>query len=450
MNKLNLSLTNRQLIAVTLVLSAFLGISAFSLFNAFAGSAETAQKQRLLNYVYTLLTAAEISHDGKLHMQESLAEPKFSIPNSGLYAQITSGNKIVWQSPSAIGLFLALPYHPGPSEQLYSQVNLDNGMKLQNLAFGIVWENDDGEHFDYTINVSEDQHMLEAQIDEFQLNLWYWLGGTGLMLLIAQWLILRWSLQPLHKAAADLHAIEAGKQQRLGDDYPSELQQLTRNINNLLDHEQSRRQRYKNSLADLAHSLKTPLALLRSELESCDDVTACKLTGEEQLERINALVDYQLQRAATEGKSNLLAPVSIGEIITKLMNSLKKVYQSKNIHTQCEIERDAMLHADEGDMYELLGNLLENAFKYCDKQVNIVLRQQNRRIIVRIEDDGPGVPAHASADIIKRGRRIDTQIEGQGLGLAIASDIVEAYQGKISVQQSYLGGACFLIELIDH
>lgn len=133
MNKLNLSLTNRQLIAVTLVLTAFLGISAFSLFNAFAGSAETAQKQRLLNYVYTLLTAAEISHDGKLHMQDNLAEPKFAIPNSGLYAQITSGNNIVWQSPSAIGLFLALPYHPGPSEQLYSQINLDNGMKLQNL-----------------------------------------------------------------------------------------------------------------------------------------------------------------------------------------------------------------------------------------------------------------------------------------------------------------------------
>ncbi|HCD05994.1 MAG TPA: histidine kinase, partial [Methylophaga sp.] len=82
MNRLNLSLTNRQLIAVTLVLTAFLGISAFSLFNAFSGSAETAQKQRLLNYVYTLLTAAEISHDGKLIMQDKLAEPKFSIPNS--------------------------------------------------------------------------------------------------------------------------------------------------------------------------------------------------------------------------------------------------------------------------------------------------------------------------------------------------------------------------------
>lgn len=447
MNKSRLSLTNRQLIAITLVLSAFLGISAISLYNAFASSVETAQKQRLLSYVYTLLTAAEISDDGQLIMQENLAEPKFSIPNSGLYAQITSGNRIVWQSPSVIGLFLALPYHPGPSEQLYSRINLDNGMKLQNLAFGIVWENDDGEHFNYTINVSEDQHMLQDQVNEFQRNLWYWIGGIGLLLLIAQWLIYRWSLQPLHQAAADLHAIETGKQQRLGENYPSELQQLTRNINNLLDHEQFRRLRYKNSLADLAHSLKTPLALLRSELESYRDVAP---VAKEQLNRINALVDYQLQRAATEGKSNLLAPVSIGEIVDKIMKSLKKVYQSKQIHTQCGIERDVTLHADEGDMYELLGNLLENAFKYCNQQVNIVLRKQGQNIIVCIEDDGPGVPAHASADIIGRGNRLDSQIEGQGLGLAIASDIVDAYQGQINVQQSYLGGACFLVELPDH
>ena len=447
MSNYRLSLTNRQLIAITLILTAFLGISAISLYNAFASSAETAQKQRLLSYVYTLLTAAEISDDGQLIMQDNLAEPKFSISNSGLYAQITSGNRIVWQSPSVLGLFLALPYHPGPSEQLYSRINLDNGMKLQNLAFGIVWESDNGEHFNYTINVSEDLHMLQDQVNEFQRSLWYWIGGTGLMLLIAQWLIFRWSLQPLHQAAAELNAIETGKQQRLGENYPSELQQLTRNINNLLDHEQSRRLRYKNSLADLAHSLKTPLALLRSELENYRDVAP---GAKEQLNRINALVEYQLQRAATEGKSNLLAPVSICEIVDKIIKSLKKVYQSKQVHTQCEIERDITLHADEGDMYELLGNLLENAFKYCHQQVNIVLRKQGRNIIVCIEDDGPGIPEHASNDIIGRGNRLDTQIEGQGLGLAIASDIVDAYQGQISVQKSYLGGACFLIELPDH
>ena len=193
------------------------------------------------------------------------------------------------------------------------------------------------------------------------------------------------------------------------------------------------------------------MALLRSELESCDDVTACKLTGEEQLERINALVDYQLQRAATEGKSNLLAPVSIGEIITKLMNSLKKVYQSKNIHTQCEIERDAMLHADEGDMYELLGNLLENAFKYCDKQVNIVLRQQNRRIIVRIEDDGPGVPNNQLDKLcepfFRQSDARDRVSGGTGLGLAIAKNAITAHNGTLVLSNKDQGGLCANITL---
>lgn len=444
-----LSLANRLLIAVSLVLGAFLGLSAFSLNNAFKSSAETAQQQRLHNYVMTILTAAELTDTGELLMPEKLLEQKFSIPNSGLYAQITSGDQIIWQSPSAIGLFLALPFHPGPSVEEYSRIDLHNGMKLSNLAFGVVWENDQGEQFDYTINVSEDQLMLEAQTANFQRNLWYWLGGTGLMLLIAQWLILRWSLRPLTGAAKDLHAIETGEHPRLTGEYPMELQQLTQNINNLLDHEQSRRVRYKNSLADLAHSLKTPLAVLRSELENSQDLQHFKHIGQEQLQRINQLVDYQLQRAATEGKSSLLAPVSLGEIIHKVIASLNKVYQQKNIHCQFEIERDAFIHADEGDMYELLGNMLENAYKYCRQRVNIVVQAQHRRVTLRIEDDGNGIPLLAGEDIIKRGRRFDTQVEGHGLGLAIVSDIVEAYEGTIKLEKSYLGGACFVIEIPD-
>ncbi|MCX4189197.1 ATP-binding protein [Methylophaga sp. OBS3] len=397
----------------------------------------------------TILTAAELTNTGELMMPEKLLEQKFSIPNSGLYAQITSGDQVIWQSPSAIGLFLALPFHPGPSVEQYSVIELHNGMKLSNLAFGVVWENDHGLGFDYTINVAEDQLMLEAQTADFQRNLWYWLGGTGLMLLIAQWLILRWSLRPLTGAAKDLHAIETGEHPRLTGEYPMELQQLTQNINNLLDHEQSRRQRYKNSLADLAHSLKTPLAVLRTELDNSQDFDHFKNIGQEQLQRINQLVDYQLQRAATEGKSNLLAPVSLGEISHKIISSLKKVYQQKEIHSQFEIERDAFIHADEDDMYELLGNLLENAYKYCKKQVNIVIQSKNQQVVICIEDDGNGIPLLAGKNIIKRGRRFDTQVEGHGLGLAIVSDIVEAYEGTIKVEKSHLGGACFIIVIPD-
>ena len=150
-----LSLSNRLLIAVTLVLIAFLGVSAFSLNNAFESSAESEQNKRLKNYVYTLLTAAELTNDGRMVMSRDLAEPKFSIPNSGLYAQITSGDDIVWQSTSAIGLFLALPFHPPPSHEEYSTLSLESGMTLTNLAFGLVWESESGKEVDFTINVAE-------------------------------------------------------------------------------------------------------------------------------------------------------------------------------------------------------------------------------------------------------------------------------------------------------
>ncbi|WP_237700443.1 ATP-binding protein [Methylophaga thiooxydans] len=446
----NLSLSTRLLIAVSLVLTAFLGLSAISLNNAFESSAESEQKKRLKNYIYTLLTAAELNEQGELIMSNDLAEPKFSIPNSGLYAQITNERKIIWQSPSALGHFLVLPFNPGPSQEHYAVVDMDAGITLQNLAFGIVWETDTGEEIDYTINVAEDMSTLREQTAGFQRSLWYWLGGTGLMLLIAQWLILRWSLRPLHDAAVDLHAIETGEHRRLNDQYPKELKQLTNNINALLDHEESRRLRYKNSLADLAHSLKTPLSVFRGELAGSRDLNELKQTGYEQLDRISTLVDYQLQRASTEGKSSLLAPVSLGEIIHKIISSLDKVYQTKHIRCQCEIERDAYIHADEGDMYELLGNLLENAYKYCHSQVHIIARSVNDTIFIRVEDDGAGIPMRAEGFVIKRGHRIDTQAEGQGLGLAIVSDIIMAYEGNINLERGHLGGASFVIELPRH
>jgi len=441
----HLSLSNRLLIVISFVLTAFLGLSAFSLNNAFQASTDSAQHKRLKNYVYTLLASADFGEQGWVTMPDNLAEPNFATPNSGLYAQITTGQEIVWQSRSSLGLFIALPKHPGPSNEHLSIIQLNNQVKLINLAYGFVWENDQGKHFEYTINVSEDLNAVSQQKAKFQRNLWYWLGGTGLMLLIAQALILRWGLRPLYDVADDLHAIERGDRKRLLKNYPTELNQLTQNINNLLDHEESRRKRYKNSLADLAHSLKTPLAVFRGELENSIDINQVKHIGNEQLDRISALVDYQLQRASTEGSNSLQAPVSLGDIINKILISLDKVYQAKSIRRQFEIERDVFIHADEGDMYELLGNLLENAYKYCNRRVNVLVVSRLDTIDIHIEDDGNGIPEQAHKEIIKRGKRIDTQIEGQGLGLSIASDIVAAYQGEIKLKDSHLGGANFII-----
>jgi len=441
-----LSLRSRLLFTISLVLTIFLGFSALSLDKAFRSSSDVAHKKQLKNHIYMLLTAADFAESGAIIMPSTLAEPAFSTPNSGLYAQIASKTKTVWQSQSLLGLRLKLPADSKPSEENFSIIKSGNS-ELLNLAYGIVWENNRGQEFEYTLHVTED---LSANLQEkasFRRSLWYWLGGTGLVLLIIQAWILRWGLKPLSDVAEDLSAIENGTQNRLSKDYPTELNRLTRNINTLLDQEQSRQQRYKNALADLAHSLKTPLTVLRNELESDTPLPELKSQSQTQLKQVTNLIDYQLQRAATEGRSTLQAPIAIDIIITKIVSSLNKVYQVKNVHYESRIAPDLKISANEGDMYELLGNVLENAYKYCRHQVILTVTSAHDQITIQVEDDGNGIPLDAQSSILQRGKRMDTQTEGQGLGLAIVSDIVDAYQGTILIGKTNLEGACFIITL---
>ena len=443
-----LSLSKRLLLAVSIILTIFLGFTAFSLNNAFKASYDVTQHKQLKNHIYMLLTAAEFTESGTINMPASLAEPAFSTPNSGLYAQIVNQTNTVWQSGSLLGRALTLPNIQRQQQQHELLYKIDSGSeKLLNLAYSVTWENSKGQEYDFTLHVSQDLKATQQANNEFRLNLWYWLGGTGLGLLLIQILILRWSLRPLSDVADDLQAIENGAENRLSQNYPTELNQLTRNINTLLDQEQSRRQRYKNALADLAHSIKTPLAVLQNELNPNRGELSHKRETDTQLEQIIKSIDYQLQRAATEGRTTLQAPVAISELINKITASLDKVYREKQVKYQSKLDTALTLSADEGDMYELFGNILENAYKYCTSKVNAGIMSDEEHITFYVDNDGAGIPQAAQADILKRGKRMDTQTEGQGLGLAIASDIVDAYQGEISLGKSQLGGACFIITL---
>lgn len=444
-----LSLSNRLFITVSFVLIAFLSISAFSLNTAFQASADSAQQKRLKNYIYSLLTAAQFTESGEVKMPDTLAKPEFSLPNSGLYALVSDEKETVWRSKSLLGFVIEpLLISRNTETEHYSTIELSSDTQVLNLAYRVIWENSIGKQYIFIFNVAEDLATLKQQKMGFERNLWYWLGGTGIALLLVQLIILRWSLRPLNSVANDLRAIESGLQQRLSNDYPTELKQLTKNINALLDHEEFRRKRYQNSLADLAHSLKTPLAVLRSDIESTADLQALQQNSSKQLKQISDLVHYQLQRASTEGKTSLQAPHNIKDIINKLTASLQKVYLAKQVQSHIDIQDDIIIHADEGDLYELLGNLLDNAFKYCQNQVKVTVEHSENVTEIKIEDDGPGIPSELHKDVLKRGRRLDTQMEGQGIGLAIVGNIVDAYQGKIQLSHSQiLGGAKIVISL---
>ncbi len=313
------------------------------------------------------------------------------------------------------------------------------------LYYDVVWERFDGSEQEYLFVVAEDLDVFESQVAGFRRSLWIWLTTIGCLLIVIQLLILRWSLNPLRDIAADLKAIESGTKIRLDDAYPQELQGLAGNLNVLLDSERAHIERYRNTLADLAHSLKTPLSILRGY--SVDDDLAGELRKhlEEQVKRMDNIVKYQLQRAAARGHMQLSVSVDIMSVLTKVVTSLDKVYALKKV--SCHIENNAVVTAclEQGDWFEICGNLLDNAYKWCQHRVDVELSQVQRAgeqwLYIRIEDDGPGIPAEAVEQILQRGVRADENREGHGIGLAVVNELVHFYQGELQVGIAPLGGA---------
>ena len=178
--------------------------------------------------------------------------------------------------------------------------------QLYGLAFGVAWEDDAGTEALYTFTVAEDTTAFEAELESFRSTLWRWLGGMALVLMLAQGVILRLSLLPLRTVTADLKQIERGRADRLEGDYPRELAGLTSSLNSLIAHSKAVQARYRNSLDDLAHSLKTPLAILQSsQPDSSDAPHDSQAIVSEQVERMDEIISHQLQRAAVSGRSTL-------------------------------------------------------------------------------------------------------------------------------------------------
>jgi two-component system sensor histidine kinase PhoQ len=303
-----------------------------------------------------------------------------------------------------------------------------------------------------TFYVAEDVRGISEQVDVYRRTLAIWLGGIGVVLLLLLVAVLRWSLAPLRKVVADLARVERGTQDHLGSAYPVELSGLATSLNSFIDAERDRLARYRNTLSDLAHSLKTPLAVMRSQLESGEDGANLRWTVLEQVGRMDEIVAYQLSRAATSGHQTFAAPLPIEPYAEEIVQSLEKVYAGKGVLCEFDIAPAARFHGDPGDLLELLGNLLENAFKWARHRVLLsahVLpggtgRRAGAEIV--IEDDGPGVDEANVDHLLQRGVRGDERVQGHGIGLAIVQDILRAYQGELRVTRSEaLGGARFAI-----
>lgn len=444
---MNLSLNTRLLLASSVVLVAFLGITGLVLDGAFRASADAALRDRLQGYVYALLAASDLDAHGTLHLPAELPDPRFSLIGSGLYAEVVGrGDKPVWRSKSLLGLTIPFARTPLVGEREFVPLAVEHDLPLLSLAFTVSWETNGHNDQRYTYRVAESLLSFNAEVSHYRRSLWGWLAGAAILLLLAQGIILRWSLAPLRRVAEDVRAIESGSAQRLSGDYPRELRNLTDNLNGLLASADGHLKRYRDSLGNLAHSLKTPLAVLHGALDSETDNATLRATAREQLTGMTRLIEYQLQRAAASGRTPLAAPVEVKPIVEKIVAALTKVYMNKAMQVTLDVEATTTFHGDAGDLTEMLGNLLDNACKWCHQQVRVSAHAlppsaaARSALSITVEDDGPGIRDDLKTLVLQRGTRADETTPGHGLGLAMVQDTVALYRGTLSLGTSPRGG----------
>jgi len=249
-----------------------------------------------------------------------------------------------------------------------------------------------------------------------------------------------WALKPFQKLSQSIRDVESGSIDSLETNYPRELNQIANNINALIVHEREQRSRYRNTLQDLAHSLKTPLTVLTG-LASEIKPDHIKDEVQEQSERMNNLVSYQLQKAVSGGTSPIKQRVAVAPEAERLFDALTKVYHDKSLQFENLVSPDAVFFGDHNDLMEIIGNLCDNACKYGHSKVTIVSTHSTSEgnIIIDVIDDGDGVPEALRKTIFDRGERLDETVEGQGIGLAVVRDIILSYKGSIDWHDSSLG-----------
>ena len=265
---------------------------------------------------------------------------------------------------------------------------------------------------------------------------------STLLTLIAQLVNSYLVIKPIKRFEKEIKSIESGKQEFVKANYPTELLEVKGAINALVQVEKGQKKRYRESLDNLAHSLKTPLAILQGFAESNNSMNEKQsATLVNQVTRMNEIIAYQLRRAVVNDHNANIKRLDIRPILYRLKNSLPKVHHDKFFQIEVNVDENTECRMSQDDLMEVFGNLINNACRFCVDIVTITATHDNDFIIVDIDDDGLGFPDINPSGLLNRGIRADNKTEGQGIGLALSNEIIEAAGGKIELLVSPYVGA---------
>ena len=429
------SIRSRLIVGATAVLVAFVAVAGLAVQQAHADSVRVARFVRLQGTVYLLLAGAELDAAGALVMPAAFPEPRLSLPGSGLYANVVNmARREEWQSASTVGLNPPFQRDVAVGQWRYDTVG-GAGRAFLAASYGVSWAAR-AQAVPLVLSVLEDKAEFDREIKFFDRTLWSWLGGAALLLLLSQAVLLGWGLAPLRRVALEIRRIESGEQAQVEGRYPVEIAALTHNLNLLIEQERVRQTRYREALSFLAHSLKTPLAVLRTALGNPVELPRAV---SEQVRRMDDIVQHQLARAAASGAARFAPYLCLAPILFRIRDSLAKVYAQKDLVISLECLPDLSWRINEGDAFEIFGNLMDNAAKWAHHRVAVKVWREGGRLSARVEDDGPGFSDTQS--ILQLHVRADEQVPGHGVGLAVVNDLVASHQGELTLARSELGGA---------
>jgi signal transduction histidine kinase len=400
----------------------------------------------LRNYLQTTLQdeaqgllGAMVRGPSGIALDDRRMSAAYKRPYSGLYFRIDFADQH-WRSrslwdrelPMAQQLGLQEQLGDGPQGQQWLVYRADYQRFGQQIAIVVAR--------DYT-------PVLDsfAQVQRWVLGLG--IGALVLILLIQRWLITR-ALRPLERTRQQILQLQQGRRNQLDQAVPQELEPLVAQVNHLLVQTEDTLKRSRNALGNLGHALKTPLAVLvslsaRDELKVLPELQGSLQT---QLEQIEQRISRELGRARLAGEALPGAHFVCAKELPELFNTLRMIHGG-HLQLEWQAAPELRLPWDREDLLELLGNLLDNACKWADSRVQLVIQRSADGYQLLIDDDGPGIAEGQREAVLNRGSRLDEQVMGHGLGLGIVRDIVDAWDGQLSLSDSPWAGLRVQISL---
>ena len=444
-----------RLTAVTLlVLGGFFGAVGWLLDAQFKSALLERAEDELLTVAYALVSG-EIEEAGESLRLAAPADPRLSQPGEGLHGFVRGlDGQFLWRSPylHLAGLdWERIPATPGPGESALALIEPLGGpaagegdVERLVLGYTVIWESLDD--MQMTLWIVDASGKFGGQMRDFRTRMAFAFGAVALAFALIQLAALRWGLRPVRVMAERVRGLERTSEaasEGIGDDYPPELAPLARNLNRFVEHERASRERYRRAMDDLAHGLKTPLAVLRNAFRDLGATSSDVL--DEQVSRMDAAVSHQLSRAAASQGAPAVA-IELAPTAKRLARALDRAWPDKRVAVAIDAA-DVQVQVDEGDLMEMLGNLMENAYKYTRSRVRVTAKAAGDLIEIRIDDDGPGISPSERLGVLERGARADTAAPGHGIGLAVVAELTSIYKGRFAIATSDLGGASMQLDL---